>query len=65
MSSLPLKQLCLRMAWLQLTTGIIDNLQALDTALREKDEFESKERLDAVLNSLNSTVDAIDRAIRA
>lgn len=50
---------------LQTTSGIIDNLQALDTALRAQDEVESKQRLESVLASLQSTVDAIDSAIRA
>ena len=55
-------QLC---SYAQMTTGIIDNLQALDAALRAQDQIESKEMLDAVLASLASTVNAIDRAIRA
>jgi hypothetical protein len=49
---------------LQLTTGIIDNLQELDAALRGKDEIESRIKLDAVLTSLQKTIDAINSAIK-
>jgi hypothetical protein len=49
---------------LQLTTGIIDNLQELDAALRGKDEIESRIKLDAVLTSLQKTIDAINTAIK-
>ena len=48
-----------------MTSGIIDNLQALDTALRAQDEVESQRRLESVLASLQTTVRAIDTAIGA
>lgn len=58
-------QKCSPTVCLQVTTGIIDNLQALDAALRAQDENESKQKLESALSSLQSTVDAIASAIRA
>lgn len=46
-----------------MTTAIIDSLQALDAALRAEDKEQSLEKVQALLTSLQTTLDAVDSAV--